>query len=379
VADQGSESNYGSLVRDAIFPETSSIMSSHIYFMKDTPDSFYPVLKERVNKYMFTVTDSDVLPAFKFLSFTLVYFTVYALIFLAKSGAILLLLYSLLGLLTTLIVVNIFHDATHNSYFRKPALNRLVFLWMDFFGTDGELWKRRHILHHAYANIPGHDAELAATDLVRIIPASPYRKYHRYQKYYTPFLYLIYTLFWFFVRDINDILFNNHKLKLSSGRRVGIVLKKLQAILIFIVLPVSFGHLPAWIYLAGFICMHFTMSMLAIIIVTSAHVNDSTEFPDPDEDGFIACTWAEHQLKVTHDFGAGNRFFSAMMGGFNLHVAHHLFPAIASRHYPAITKIIQQTAAEFNIQYSSNGIIQGVLAHARLIRNNSYPLRDFEL
>jgi len=47
--------------------------------------------------------------------------------------------------------------------------------------------------------------------------------------------------------------------------------------------------------------------------------------------------------------GAVGNFFT---GGLNLQVEHHLFPAISFMHYPAISKIVAEEAAQRGIPYA---------------------------
>lgn len=348
-------------------------MDTHINFKKNEPGSFYPVLKTRVKAYLSTTGTPDHVSLVKCICLGSAYFITYIGLYVMSSPATLLLTYGALGIITTISILNVVHEAAHDALFTRKSLNTIVLLWMDFMGTNGQHFRRRHSHHHACSNIPSHDIDINNSPLVRVWPKSEYKSFHRFQKYYAVFFYLFYTLYWFFVRDILDITDRKNTLKLSLHQRVRVVLRKVLALMIFIALPALYSKLDAIHFIFGFILMHFTMSVLALITITSSHVNDETEFPMPDENGNLPYTWGEHQLRVTHDFGADNKLFTILMGGFNYHTAHHLFPSVCSRHLPAITKIIRETAKEYGLPYTNDNLWNGIKSHFRLIFNNSNP------
>lgn len=95
-------------------------------------------------------------------------------------------------------------------------------------------------------------------------------------------------------------------------------------------------------------------------------------FPQPDDEGKLSHTWAEHQLIVTSDFAPNSKIVTSLMGGFNLHVVHHLFPTVSHSHYPTLTKIVRQTAADFGITYQSMSLGEAMISHWKLLRKNSF-------
>jgi linoleoyl-CoA desaturase len=42
------------------------------------------------------------------------------------------------------------------------------------------------------------------------------------------------------------------------------------------------------------------------------------------------------------------------VGGLNYQIEHHLFQKISHVHYPAISKIVKQTAKEYGVKYLEN-------------------------
>jgi linoleoyl-CoA desaturase len=65
-------------------------------------------------------------------------------------------------------------------------------------------------------------------------------------------------------------------------------------------------------------------------------------------------------------------------------VAHHLFPTVNHIHYFALTKIIKQTASEFNILYRNRSLINILVEHMKFLKalgNTDNPTNnpDFSL
>jgi linoleoyl-CoA desaturase len=82
--------------------------------------------------------------------------------------------------------------------------------------------------------------------------------------------------------------------------------------------------------------------------------------------------WAIHQLKTTANFATGNRFISWWVGGLNYQIEHHLFPRISHIHYPAISAIIRNACAEFNIPYLEHPHMRlAIASHVRHLRSLS--------
>ena len=76
-------------------------------------------------------------------------------------------------------------------------------------------------------------------------------------------------------------------------------------------------------------------------------------------------------VKTTADFAQNNIFLNWFVGGLNFQIEHHLFPHICHVHYKKLSKIVKETAQEFNLPYNeyktmSKAVIcdiDGVLLH----------------
>ncbi|SMO44129.1 fatty acid desaturase family protein [Solitalea koreensis] len=352
-----------------------------VKFKKESADDFYPTIKKRVNEYFEQNNLSKLAPASYFIkisSFILLYFFVYFnLIFNVTSLRGLFFSFILLGFLVFFIFLNVVHDAAHGSIFKKKQSNHVLLYFLEMFGTSNYIWRIRHLeSHHIYPNIFGLDTDIKQSDLVRISNQHPFKIHHQFQHLYMPILYFIYTLNWTIVRDFRDITSDNIGPKVNIKHPweqvVLLLFSKLFYFFYTLILPVLLLNFSFWAIFGAFLVMHFTTSFCAVFILVSSHVGEDAVFPKADENRYIDHTWAEHQLIVTADFAADNRLITTLVGGFNLHVVHHLFPHVSHAHYPVLTKILKETAAEFGLSYNSYTLKEALISHWKLLKKNSF-------
>lgn len=107
-----------------------------------------------------------------------------------------------------------------------------------------------------------------------------------------------------------------------------------------------------------------------------AHSVEEASFPLPNAVNIIENDWAMHQLNTTVNFARGNKLLSWYVGGLNFQVEHHLFPNICHVHYPEISKIVEQTAKEFNVPYLCSPTIRtAVGSHIRMLKRFGHTFK----
>lgn len=287
--------------------------------------------------------------------FITAYFSAFFLFFVLENQWFLMLDALVIGVLTVVIGISIGHDAAHGAISEKKWINRFGLLAFHLVGANSTIWCDRHNNgHHPYVNIPGHDTDIEQTQLVRFSSATNHQWFHKFQVFYLPFLLCFYTLNWFFHRDVKDVislLKQNQSFKGSLIVLIGFLLTKGWHIGLLLLLP-SYLHQVSWKeWLPYFLFIHLSASLFVSVVLLAAHIGDEQEFPIPDENGYINTSFLEHQLKTTADFGTSNPIFNLLFGGFNHHVAHHLFPNINHVHYPKLTPIIKQYLLENGLPY----------------------------
>jgi linoleoyl-CoA desaturase len=137
----------------------------------------------------------------------------------------------------------------------------------------------------------------------------------------------------------------------------------------YILVPILFKGAGAW--LAGFLVMHLVMGFTLAIVFQLAHVVEETTFEAAGDDlTVIENEWAIHQVKTTANFAPNNKIVSWLVGGLNYQIEHHLFPKISHVHYPDISKIVEKTCKEFNLEYNSLPSMRNAVAsHFRFMRS----------
>lgn len=285
-------------------------------------------------------------------------------------------LFFVIGLGKAGIGLSIMHDANHGSYSSKAWVNNLLGFSLNVIGGHAFNWKVQHnVLHHTYTNVHEVDEDISPRGVLRMAPGSTWKPFHKYQHIYAWFFYGLLTFVWIMFKDYNR-LFRYHRDGLVKKQKASIsqewttlLLSKTFYLSYIIVLPIILLPVAWWQVLVGFLIMHYVAGFILAIIFQPAHVIEGTEYPMPDDDGNLENNWAIHQLHTTTNFGHRHKLFSWYVGGLNYQVEHHLFPNVCHVHYRKISKIVEQTAKEFDLPYKSKDtFIQAIAAHTRMLK-----------
>lgn len=266
------------------------------------------------------------------------------------------------------------HDALHGAYSSSPRINAVLGMSFDVLGASSYLWKITHnIVHHTYTNIEGVDEDLAVSPLLRLSPNGERFWFHRFQHLYAFALYGFTTLFWVFVKDYVQLMKSElgpYRDKRHDTAQLAILFSaKLCYCGYALVVPLLVLQIPWWQVLIGFFVMHFTAGAILGIVFQLAHVVESTDYPAPDDAGMMPQEWWLHEMQTTANFGPKNRLLSWYVGGLNFQVEHHLFPRVCSVHYPAISAIVSDVAAQYGLPYNAYPTLRAAVAsHYRTLR-----------
>jgi linoleoyl-CoA desaturase len=350
-----------------------------IKFQPEPVNGFYNTLKHRVydhfrrNNISRFATSGAIAKAILF--FTLCVLSYTAIISVAMPFPLFLLCWFFLGVSIIFSAMSIVHDAAHHAFSRHRWINELLLRFANLVGGDGYMYKYKHtVSHHPYTNIHGIDIDLEQSGMVRVTPYTKTKKKHRYQHWYMKVLYPFYILFWVLMRDFKYYRMQKIGLVEAHHERIHWVLlfsSKIFYVFYMLVLPYLVLDLAFWQIFLGFFVMHVGSGIVAMFALLSNHVVEDSLFVVPGDDGMIACTWGEHQLRTTDDYSPDSPVISFLFSGLNHHVAHHLFPKYCHVHYPVITKLVRETAAEFGLRYRFNSITGGLYSHFRLLKKLS--------
>jgi linoleoyl-CoA desaturase len=189
------------------------------------------------------------------------------------------------------------------------------------------------------------------------------------------FLYFLYTLNWFFVRDFKDFFGtkDNYVKRITTIPKIEYVklfCAKIFSLFFMLGLPIIVLQRHWYIVFAAFVTMHTISSAFGVMALLSSHVDEDAQFPAPPVDGQMGTTWAEYQVTATKDFSTESTLANILFGGFNHHVAHHLFPTVAHTYYPSITPIIKKYAEKYKLPYHSYPLYMALRSHFMLLKKN---------
>lgn len=284
--------------------------------------------------------------------------------------------YSVTGIGMAGIGMGIMHDANHGSLSGKTIVNKIFSKSLDFVGCSSKMWQLQHnVLHHTFTNIDDHDEDIDTPIFLSFSPNTKKYWIHRFQHWYAWFFYGLSTLNWVTVKDF---------LSLKRYRKMGLIRSKKEvwkeagetvfwklfyySYILF--LPILFNSAHVGWILAGFFISHFITGLLISLVFQLAHVMPEMSFPKVDEKASIDVNWYEHQLQNTSNFSPKSSWLSWFIGGLNYQIEHHLFPNISHVHYRKISKIIAETAKEYNLPYYVNKSFFGAIwLHLKRLRD----------
>ena len=331
------------------------------------------VLRKRVNSYFKENNiskNNNFNMIFKTIFMLSLYIVPYILILTSNFSSLsVLLFWALIGFGMSGIGLSVMHDANHNAYSKNKNVNKWIGYFLNIVGGYDLNWRIQHnVLHHTYTNIIGMDEDVDAGIVLRFTKDQKLKSYHKLQHFYAWFLYGLLTISWLVSKDIIQLVKYNKKglLKTQGISYPKAILSLIfwKAIYVFFILilpTLVTGNLG--LNIAGFFIMEFIAGFFLTTVFLCAHIVDQTDFPKPDSEGVITKNWYVHQLETTANFSNSKSFFSWFIGGLNYQIEHHLFPNICHVHYHEISKIVKQTAQEYNLPYHASNTFVGALKH----------------
>ena len=354
-------------------------MKSSVKFNNQAQADFFLTLRKRVNQHF---KDNNITRfgnremIVKTVVLLGVYLGSFTLILTLPFSPWLLLPFALLmGFAMAGIGMSVMHDALHGSYSKSATLNKIMGRSLNFLGGSAFIWNIQHnVLHHTYTNIHGMDEDIETKVIVRLCKHAPVKHFYRFQHLYVFFAYGLMTLL-MLVSDFIK-LFKYHKRGIVEKKNVRVgreytkmATYKIFYLLLMIGLPLLLTSLAWWQILIGFLIIHLTAGYILSTVFQLAHVVEGAEQPMPDSEGSMQNAWAVHQLLTTSNFSRNNRFLNWYVGGLNFQIEHHLFPNICHVHYRKLSKIVQETAEEFQLPYNLKpSFVDALQSHIRMLK-----------
>jgi linoleoyl-CoA desaturase len=268
---------------------------------------------------------------------------------------------------------SIMHDGGHDAYSKRGWINRLAAWSLDLIGVSSYLWHWKHaIFHHTFTNVQGHDTDI---DLGRFARFSPHAKKHWFQRWQHLYLWPLYGISssrWHVMGDFQDLWNSSvgpHRVPRPKGWNLVILIAgKIASFSIAFVIPLCFH--PWWVVLFFYMFVTCVIGVTLSVVFQLAHCVEEADFPLPIEGtSRMEHTWAVHQVETTVDFGRNSYVLCWLLGGLNFQIEHHLFPRICHIHYPALSKIVEQTCREFGVRYGVHSSFwAGIKSHYRWLK-----------
>lgn len=346
-------------------------------FAPEVKEDIFSQLRGHVNQLVATLEPqkrNDIL--LKALLFPVLFFASWITAISAGHNAFIFYLsYFAMGIFIVLNYLNGVHDAVHYNIFHNRRLNEWYVYLFDLMGANSFIWKMRHIrFHHNYPNVDGWDTDIDQSPLVRVAPSSPVSKFHKYQHLYLPFIYPAFLFNWLLVRDFKDFFIKSRTVRklVDIPRREYLKLFFFKALflLYMIVVPKWVLHISWLTAIAAFLLMMLTASIFALIVLLPPHANIEAMFPLENEKGELPDSWFMHMINTTNDIDGTNWFSKFVMGNYNFHIVHHLFPNIHHIFYPEITDKLREICKANNIPYRTYRLRTALRNHYLLLKQN---------
>ncbi|MFY9254575.1 MAG: acyl-CoA desaturase [Fuerstiella sp.] len=368
----------------AILPDDQTTIpadSKQVKFAKC--EGFMQTLRERIDAYFevnkISKRDSPSMYLKTFIILAWLVASYVGLVFWASTPIQAVLLAVSLGTVMAAVGFNIQHDGGHGAYSKYPFVNNAMAFMLDVLGGSSFIWKRTHnIVHHSYTNVTGVDGDIDLGILGRLSPHQPRFRYHRFQHVYLWFLYGFITFKWQFRDDYMALIrgrVGETRVPTPKGMDLLVLVSgKLTFLTLAFGIPL---YLHSWQSVAAcFFLASFCQGVLLSVVFQLAHCVEEASFPLPEEGTLkFENAWAVHQVETTVDFARGGKIATWFTGGLNYQIEHHLFPQICHIHYPALSKIVQETAAEHGVRYTAHPtVLAAIKSHFNWLRRMGQPI-----
>jgi len=360
-----------------------------IKFSRTVGKDFATTLKKRAREY-FKENNIDRYGNYKIyiktVAISAMYFVPYGLMVYGNFTQTwqLIALFAMMGIGTAGIGMGFMHDANHGSYSKNETVSFLVGRVIGFVGGFAPTWIIQHnVLHHTYTNVYGHDEDVSPSlSILRFSPDDKWVPAHKWQYIYAWFFYGMMTIMWMTTKDFKQ-LYRYKRMGLTNAQNTNfnkllaeLVISKVLYYIFLIVIPMYMlgqAGVSWWAVCLLILMMHYIAGFFLGIVFQPAHVVPETDFVQAAEgekdDLSIENNFLIHQLKTTADFAPKSRILAWFIGGLNYQVEHHLFPNICHVHYKELSKIVKQTAEDFDLPYHCHKTFVGALvAHGKMLK-----------
>ena len=353
-------------------------MIKKLHFEPNETDKIhFKSLKEKIIKELANLPkERKVYAKFRAIIFPVIYVFIYLISTKLYSDNVLFIVcYGFMGMTSVLIFLNMVHEAVHDNIFNKRKYNRLILYFFDLMGSNSYIWKKRHLrMHHSYQNIAGWDSDIEQASLFKIYPHDKKKKFHSFQHFLMFLFYPLYLVNWVFIRDFKDFFRKNQVVRkvINIPRIEYVKLFAFKFLFIFytVIIPIMNG-VSVVIALSAMLLMIIVAGVFALVILLTPHANITNQFPLPNDKGSLSSSWLKHQFVTTNDVVLNKWIGNNLLGNFNFHLVHHLFPRISYVFAPELSQVIKNYANDQKWDYRSYTMQEALKYHYDLIIKNA--------
>jgi len=293
-------------------------------------------------------------------------------------------MFILMGLTLVLLYLNVFHEAAHNNIYKNKIYNKIALMGFDLVGANSYIWQKRHIQsHHNYPNVDGWDTDVEQSGPIKIFPHLKAKGMQKYQHKYIMFAYPFFMFNWMLHRDFKDFFSKDRIIYKVHGpapvrEKIKLIFFKLFYFFYQIAVPILFLKVSFALAFGAWVLQIFAGSIFALFVLLPLHPLPDNAFPLPDENNELPYSWLRHQFEATNDLSQNNWFVRHVLGNFNFHVAHHLFPEYSYAYYNEITEEIEAFAKENDLSYKRFPLLTAMKKHYHLLKMNAKDINPLQ-
>jgi linoleoyl-CoA desaturase len=243
----------------------------------------------------------------------------------------------LLGPMLTFMAVNVAHTVMHGGFADRKFINVLGKAVWDIGGYSSRCWDVEHQIHHQAPHTL-IDLQTAGGSIIRFFEHQEYRWYHRYQMIYIWFVFILYSPNSWVVHTYNtlfkyDCVPRSEKVSHVVAKTFGFVLP----------IGLSFYLFGPAIALRNLVIFGLSMSYFTLFLLFIQH--EDSYLPEKGEE-----PWSQRQITTSATWYT-NPLLQWLLGYFNHHTEHHLFPGLNPALYPKIRPIVMAACARYGLPY----------------------------
>ncbi len=265
----------------------------------------------------------------------------------------------LLGPIATFGAVNVAHSVMHGAFADSKIVNFLGRTLWDFGGYSSRSWDVEHQSHHQAPHTT-IDAQTAGGSVVRFFEHQEFRWFHRYQLIYIWFVFILYSPNSWLVHSYNTLF--RYKCVPLSEKVIHVVAKAVGFVL---PIAMSFHLHGAGIAFRNLFLFAVSMSYFSLFSLFIQH--EDSYLTEREEE-----PWSARQVATSSSWYTKNFIFEWLLGYFNYHTEHHLFPGLNPALYPKIQPIVRSVCER-------NGSPYKYISFFELVRSQIRAWKKFSL